>query len=423
VPLTPFGELVRDLEMMAAILNRAQRRLAGAAAVELDRQQGEAAQQQIARIQKQLQRINATIPPERQRYVEPSPTHLELHTQGVSKREMARVLEISRVAVRKVLKSSGERSARPDPHPEEKAIFTAAPELTDYVAGRKVLGTLNEAQRRWLVGREALRCGRGGIERMVETSGRSKPTILKGIQELRGKGKLAAEEGRVRNSGGGRKPIEEHDPELTRLLEKVMDESTVGDPMSPLKWNGKSTYQIQQYLAARGHSVSEDNVQRRLRMMEYSLQDNRKDKEGVSHTDRDRQFRYLSESANRLLARGEPVISVDTKKKERVGNFKNNGRKLHKKGQSPKVNVHDFSSLAKGTAIPYGAYDVYRNEGMVNVGMTHDTAEFAVESIRRWWRQFGVRHYPGAQRLLICADSGPFLVQDKGRRVEDWEKS
>jgi hypothetical protein len=143
-----------------------------------------------------------------------------------------------------------------------------------------------------------------------------------------------------------------------------------------------------------------------LRMMEYSLQANRKDKEGASHTDRDRQFRYLSESAKRFLARGEPVISVDTKKKERVGNFKNNGRKWHKKGQSPKVNVHDFPSLAKGTAIPYGAYDVYRNEGMVNVGMTHDTAEFAVESIRRWWRQFGARHYPGAQRLLICADSG-----------------
>ncbi len=271
---------------------------------------------------------------------------------------------------------------------------------------RKVLVTLNEAQRRWLVGREALRCGRGGIQRMMETSGLSKPTILKGIHELRGKRKLAAEEGRVRKPGGGRKPIEEHDPEVTRLLEEVMDESTVGDPMSPLKWNSKSTYQIQQYLASQGHPVSADTVQRRLRMMEYSLQANRKDKEGASHADRDRQFRYLSESAKRFLARGEPVISVDTKKKERVGNFKNNGRKWRKKGHAPKVNVHDFPSLAKGTAIPYGAYDVHRNEGMVNVGMTHDTAEFAVESIRRWWRQFGARHYPGARRLLICADSG-----------------
>jgi Rhodopirellula transposase DDE domain len=271
---------------------------------------------------------------------------------------------------------------------------------------RKVLSTLNEAQRRWLVGREALRCGRGGIQRMVEHSGLSKPTILKGIRELRGKRELVTEEGRVRKPGGGRKPLEVHDPEITRLLEQVMEESTVGDPMSPLKWNSKSTYQIQQYLASQGHPISEDTIQRRLREMDYSLQANRKDKEGESHADRDRQFRYISDMAKRFLKQREPVISVDTKKKERVGNFKNNGRKWHKKGQAPKVNVHDFPSLAEGTAIPYGAYDVYRNEGMVNVGMSHDTAEFAVESIRRWWRQCGVRHYPLARRLFICADSG-----------------
>jgi Rhodopirellula transposase DDE domain len=271
---------------------------------------------------------------------------------------------------------------------------------------RKILRTANEAQRRWLVGREALRRGRGGIQRMVEESGLSKPTILRGIRELRGKRELVSQQGRVRQAGGGRKPIEEHDPEVTRLLEKVMDESTVGDPMSPLKWNSKSTYQIRQYLAGQGHAVSEDTIQRRLRRLDYSLQANRKDKEGESHADRDRQFRNINETAKRFLQRGEPVISVDTKKKERVGNFKNNGQKWRKKGQAPKVNVHDFPSLAEGTAIPYGAYDVHRNEGMVNVGMTHDTAEFAVESIRRWWRQFGIRHYPTAQRLFICADSG-----------------
>jgi len=271
---------------------------------------------------------------------------------------------------------------------------------------RKILRTANEAQRRWLVGREALRRGRGGIQRMVEESGLSKPTILKGIRELLGQRELISEQGRVRQAGGGRKPIEEHDPEITRLLEKVMDESTVGDPMSPLKWNSKSTYQIRQYLAGQGHAVSEDTIQRRLRRLDYSLQANRKDKEGESHADRDRQFRYINETAKRFLQRGEPVISVDTKKKERVGNFKNNGQKWRKRGQAPKVNIHDFPSLAEGTAIPYGAYDVHRNEGMVNVGMTHDTAEFAVESIRRWWRQFGIRHYPAAQRLFICADSG-----------------
>jgi hypothetical protein len=276
----------------------------------------------------------------------------------------------------------------------------------DVTLFRKVLGSLNEAQRRWLAGREALRHGRGGIQRVVEASGLSKPTILKGIRELRGKQELVAEEGRVRRPGGGRKPVEAHDPDITRLLEQVMDESTVGDPMSPLKWNSKSTYQIQQYLASQGHPISEDTIQRRLRELDYSLQANRKDKEGESHADRDRQFRYINQTAKRFLKQKEPVISVDTKKKERVGNFKNSGRKWHKKGQAPKVNVYDFPSLAEGTAIPYGAYDVHRNEGMVNVGMTHDTAEFAVESIRRWWRQFGVRHYPTARRLFLCADSG-----------------
>jgi hypothetical protein len=284
-------------------------------------------------------------------------------------------------------------------------MLNAAGSQQDITLFRKVLRTLNEGQRRWLVGREALRHGRGGIQRMIEASGLSKPTILKGIRELHDKRELA-EAGRVRKPEGGRKPVEVHDPEITRLLEQVMDESTVGDPMSPLKWNSRSTYQIQQYLASQGHPVSEDTIQRRLRELDYSLQANRKDKEGESHAERDRQFRYINRTAKRFLKQREPVISVDTKKKERVGNFKNNGRKWHRKGQASKVNVHDFPSLAEGTAIPYGAYDVYCNEGMVNVGMTHDTAEFAVESIRRWWRQFGVRHYPTARRLFICADSG-----------------
>ncbi len=284
--------------------------------------------------------------------------------------------------------------------------MSAADSKQDATYFRRVLETLNEAQRRWLVGREALQRGRGGIQRMLEASGLSKPTIFKGIQELRSRRQLVAQEGRVRKPGGGRKPVEDHDPEITRLLEEVMEESTVGDPMSPLKWNSKSTYQIQEYITSQGHQISEDTIQRRLRKLGYSLQANRKNKEGESHVDRDRQFRYISRTAKQFLRRNEPVISVDTKKKERVGNFKNDGQKWHKKGQAPQVNVHDFPSLSEGTAIPYGAYDVHRNEGMVNVGTTHDTAEFAVESIRRWWRQFGVRHYPNALRLLICADSG-----------------
>jgi hypothetical protein len=174
----------------------------------------------------------------------------------------------------------------------------------DITLFRKVLGTLNEAQRRWLVGREALRHGRGGIQRMVEASGLSKPTILKGMREIRDKRELVSDEGMVRKPGGGRKPLEAHDPDITRLLEQVMDESTVGDPMSPLKWNSRSTYQIQQYLASQGHPVSEDTIQRRLRELGYSLQANKKDKEGQSHADRDRQFRYINQTAKRFLKAG-----------------------------------------------------------------------------------------------------------------------
>jgi len=282
---------------------------------------------------------------------------------------------------------------------------------------KRILGALDEGQRRWLVGREALRLGRGGIQRMLEVSGLSKPTILKGIKELHSRRALGGDGNRIRRRGGGRKPIEEHDPEVTDLLEQIMEESTVGDPMSPLKWSSKSSYQIQQYLESKGHRISEDTIQRRLRKLDYSLQANIKDKEGTSHAERDRQFRYLNETAKRFLAEGEPVISVDTKKKERVGEFKNPGRKWRKKGEAPKVQIHDFSSLGKGMAIPYGAYDVYRNEGMVNVGMTHDTAEFAVESIRRWWRVFGRRHYAAARQVFICADSGG----SNGSRNRAWK--
>jgi len=282
---------------------------------------------------------------------------------------------------------------------------------------KRILGALDEGQRRWLVGREALRLGRGGIQRMLEVSGLSKPTILKGIKELHSRRALGGDGNRIRRRGGGRKPIEEHDPQVTDLLEQIMEESTVGDPMSPLKWSSKSSYQIQQYLESKGHRISEDTIQRRLRKLDYSLQANIKDKEGTSHAERDRQFRYLNETAKRFLAEGEPVISVDTKKKERVGEFKNPGRKWRKKGEAPRVQIHDFSSLGKGMAIPYGAYDVYRNEGMVNVGMTHDTAEFAVESIRRWWRVFGRRHYAAARQVFICADSGG----SNGSRNRAWK--
>src|SRR5574341_301886 len=269
----------------------------------------------------------------------------------------------------------------------------------------KVLSTLNEAQARWYVAREAICRGRGGLKTMHSITGMSRPTILKGIRELRQQKLLDVTE-RIRRPGGGRKRLEDSDPRFARALEKLMDENTAGDPMSLLRWTNKSTTRIAEELTRQGHPASDDTVRRRLLEMDYSLQTNVKTKEGSSPADRDEQFRYINSQVRKFLARGEPVLSVDTKKKERVGEFKNPGRTWRPKGKPQEVNVYDYPDLGVGTAIPYGAYDVHRNQGFVNVGMTHDTAEFAVESLRRWWRLFGHRHYPATRALLLCADGG-----------------
>jgi hypothetical protein len=278
--------------------------------------------------------------------------------------------------------------------------------ILDSLTLRRILETLNESQRRWLVGREAVRLGRGGIQRMIEESGLSKPTILKGIRELQSTKSLVHEEGRVRRAGGGRKPVEEHDPEITRQLQAILDESTLGDPMSPLTWTSRSTYQIREYLKRAGHSVSEDTVQRRLRGMGYSLQANGKEKEGPLPREWDWQFRHLKETAKRFLAAGEPAISVDIRSKERIAEFKNSGQTWRENGKALKVSIHDFPSLAEGMAPLSGACDRHQNQHKVTVGVNHDTAEFAVTSIRRWWQHFGRRHFPAAHQLLICADCG-----------------
>lgn len=280
----------------------------------------------------------------------------------------------------------------------------------------KLLTTLDEAQKRWFVGREAMLLGHGGLKRMCELSGLSKPTVIRGIRELKGKEKLR-DEGRVRQAGGGRKPLQEHDPEALNLLQRIMEENTVGDPMSLLKWSSKSTYQIRDQLVALGHPMSEDTVARWLKELDYSLQANVKEREGSSPPERDSQFRYINALAKKYMARREPVISVDAKKKERVGAFKNGGRQWRAKGNPVEVNVYDYPSLAVGTAVPYGAYDLQRNQGLVNVGMSHDTAEFAVESIRRWWSKIGRPVYPKACRLLICADGGG----SNGSRNRAWK--
>ncbi|MGH8525341.1 MAG: ISAzo13 family transposase [Gammaproteobacteria bacterium] len=280
----------------------------------------------------------------------------------------------------------------------------------------KVLGTLNEAQARWYVAREALARGRGGVQAMHDLTGLSRPTILKGMRELREHKELLAR-GRIRQPGGGRKRLEQADPGFERAIERIMEENTAGDPMSLLRWTNKSTAAIAGALTRQGHPASDETVRRRLRELGYSLQGNMKTLEGESPVERDAQFRYINGQVKRFLRRHAPVLSVDTKKKERVGAFKNSGRTWRPRGDPVEVNIYDYPSLGLGTAIPYGAYDLQRNEGFVNVGVSHDTAEFAVESVRRWWKFFGRRHYPTVTALLLCADGGG----SNGSRNRAWK--
>ena len=219
---------------------------------------------------------------------------------------------------------------------------------------KKILATLNESQARWYVAREAVAGGRGGLKTLHELTGMSRPTILRGVRELGEQKQLTGEE-RIRRVGGGRKRLEHEDPRLGAALERIMDETTAGDPTSLLKWTNKSTARIAQELTRRGHPVSGETVRRRLRELDYSLQSNKKDLEGDSPPERDAQFRYINQQVKRHLARGEPVLSVDAKKKERVGNFKNAGKTWRRKGQPHEVLVYDFPSLAQGTAVPDGA--------------------------------------------------------------------
>jgi Rhodopirellula transposase DDE domain len=282
----------------------------------------------------------------------------------------------------------------------------------------KVLGTLNEYQARLFVAERAINLGRGGITRLARLTGMSRVTITQGVKELSGTGRLRnASSGRVRNFGGGRKKVEEGDPALLHRLKEIVEETTAGDPMSPLKWTSKSTRTIAEDLARLGHPVSSVTVGRCLEEMGYTLQANVKTREGAQHPDRDAQFRYLNRQVKKFRREGAPVISVDTKKKELVGAFKNAGRRGLPQGNADEVSVHDFPHLGEGKAIPYGAYDIARDRAVVNVGVTHDTAEFAVESIRRWWRLDGKRHYREAERLLICADSGG----SNGNRQRAWK--
>jgi hypothetical protein len=264
---------------------------------------------------------------------------------------------------------------------------------------------MDERLRRLWAGAEAEAMGEGGIAIVEEATGMSRTTIRVGRDELRA-GVDPSDVVNVRRTGGGRPPIEVTSPEIVLALEALVDPVTRGDPESPLRWTSKSTRKLAEELGQQGYRVSPQKVGQLLHASGYSLQATHKTLEGASHPDRNGQFERINARVEAFQTRGAPVISVDTKKKELVGDFKNAGREWQPKGQPVPVRVHDFIDPALGKVIPYGVYDLARNTGWVNVGIDHDTPAFAVESIARWWRSMGKRAYPDATELLITADGG-----------------
>jgi transposase len=269
---------------------------------------------------------------------------------------------------------------------------------------RGIAPELNERGRRRWAAVEARSLGRGGVIAVAAATGMSDRTIRDGIAELDDPESLPP--GRQRRPGGGRKSREEEQPELVPALEALLEPDTRGDPESPLRWTCKSTRTLANTLRAEGFQVSHTKVAELLQARGYSLQSNRKTREGNQHPDRNAQFEHIAQRVKARRRRGEPALSVDTKKKEVLGNLKNAGQTWRPKGRPVEVAVHDFPDPKLGKAIPYGVYDLGRNEAGVSVGVTHDTAEFAVAAIRRWWRRLGRKRYRAPKRLLITADSG-----------------
>jgi Rhodopirellula transposase DDE domain len=314
--------------------------------------------------------------------------------------------------------------------------------MVDSVADQlmlKVLSTLNEAQARWYVAREAICRGRGGLQRMHELTGLSRPTILKGMRELRqewsadvpdgmrqaggerrrleesnrakitrrpreARQQYAKLEYRIRRPGGGRKLIEEKDPTIVAALERLLTDEVAGDPMTEQKWVRSSLRRLGERLAEKGHQASGNTISRLLKGMGFSLKTNKRKQGRFGCPDRDEQFKYIASERQRFISAGLPVISIDTKKKELIGEFRNNGRTWCR--QPEEVNEHDFPGVAVCRAVPFGIYDVARNKGYVYVGVSNDTPEFAVSSIARWWKDEGCVAYQKARALLILADSG-----------------
>lgn len=265
---------------------------------------------------------------------------------------------------------------------------------------------LDERSRRLWAATEARAIGRGGQTLVAKATGLSRNTIASGLRELASESPPVPGRGRVRRPGGGRKTLSKQDPTLVGDLEALVEPTTRGDPQSPLRWTCKSVRQIALELQRQGHRVGRQKVADLLHQLGYSLQANRKTKEGTSHPDRNAQFEYINEQVRAFQEREQPVVSVDTKKKELVGDFKNGGREWQPKGQPEEVRVHDFADKDLGKVIPYGVYDRVANVGWVSVGVDHDTAEFAAESLRRWWVKMGSRQYPNARELLVTADGG-----------------
>jgi len=279
-----------------------------------------------------------------------------------------------------------------------------------------VAGHFDERGLRLWAASEARAAGRGGVSAVSRITGLARSTINRGLQDLEG----AADElpaGRIRRRGGGRKAATVKQPGLAKALLALVASATRGDPEAALLWTSRSVRHLAAALAERGYRVSPNLVGRLLKGLGFSLQANAKTREGLQHPDRDRQFEHINDGIARFQRRGQPTISVDTKKKELVGDFKNAGRELRRKGRPAKVRVHDFVIPSKGRAVPYGVYDIAANQGWVSVGVDHDTAAFAVESIRRWWRGMGRKRYAKARRLLITADCGG----SNGARVRLWK--
>jgi hypothetical protein len=275
---------------------------------------------------------------------------------------------------------------------------------------------LDERGRRLFAANEALAVGRGGVTAVAVATGVARSTINRGIKELRSGHNAIG--GRVRRNGGGRKSAVARQPGLPAALEALIEDAIRGDPCSPLRWVSRSLRHLVKALAAQGFQASQRVVANLLRDLKYSCQANQKTREGGDHVDRDAQFAHINATVQAAIAAGQPAISVDTKKKELVGDFKNGGRELRRQGRPEKVRVHDFKIPELGKVAPYGVYDIAANHGWVSVGVDADTAAFAVESIRRWWTKLGRARYPGATSLTVTADCGG----SNGARVRLWKR-